>query len=306
MGMRRGTFRRGGDMTQPSSPTVWRRWMTFEMRRLRQEAGLSQAEVAKVLGCQVAKISLMESGQRNVQEDDLHTLLDLYEVPEDRRPSYVDAAKTMRKKGWWQRYGQPTLQQWLEPYVGFEQEAERLRTYQPVIIHGLLQTPEYAAACMRRITTALSPERINRRVELRKQRQQSVLWREGNPLRLWAVLDEAALRRIVGSREIMRDQLTHLADLASKHAHITVQIIPFARGAYDANYGAFYILSFPWPTDPGIVYIEHRSGALYLDSLKEVDDHSQVFEQLCALALSPDESIEMVRNVAEDYGTKDD
>jgi transcriptional regulator with XRE-family HTH domain len=287
-------------MTDPSSPTVWRRWIAFELRRLRRAAGLSQADVAKVLECQVPKVSLIESGHRNVQEDDLQKLLELYEIPEDRRPGYLDAAKNMRKKGWWERYGQPTVQRWFEFYVGLEQGADLLRAYHPTIIHGLLQTPEYAAESVRRITTALSPERIERVVGLRTQRQ-SALWRETDALRLGVVLDEAALHRVVGSPEIMRAQLVHLGDIAEQHAHITVQVIPFTRGSYDVTYGPFNVLSFPWPSDPGLVYIEHRSGALYLDSFADVDGHSGVFEQLCALALSPEESIDMIRNVAGDY-----
>ena len=116
------------------------------------------------------------------------------------------------------------------------------------------------------------------------------------------VLDEAALRRVVGNEDVMRAQLDYLADVVERHAHITVQVIPFDRGAYDATYTPFTILSFPWPDDPGVVYIEHRSSALYLENFSEVDAHSQVFQQLCALALSPFESLEMIRNVAEEYG----
>lgn len=292
-------------MTQPSSPTVWRRWMAFELKRLRLEAGRSQAEVAKVLGCQVPKVSLMESGQRNVQEDDLRRLLDLYEVPEDRWPHYLDAAKNMRKKGWWERYDRHTLPGWLDPYVGLEQGAERIRTYEPVIMAGLLQTPEYAAAILRRIVAGISQEKIQRLVELRMQRQEA-LWRSTNPLHLSAVLDEAVLRRIVGGREVMRAQLLHIVEVVNRWRHITVQVVPFERGAYDAS-GPFVILSFPWSTepgaayDPGVVYIEHRSHAVYLDALPEIDRHSQAFEQLCALALSPGESVEMIRSAAEEY-----
>jgi transcriptional regulator with XRE-family HTH domain len=282
--------------------------MAFELRRQRQEAGLSQADVAKVLDCQVPKVSLTEKGQRNVQEDDLHKLLELYQVPEDRRQHYITAARNMRKKGWWERYGQHTMPPWLEPYVGLEQGAERLRAYQPSIIYGLLQTPEYAAAVLRRTVPATSSERVDRLVELRMQRQQA-LWRATDPLRLSVVMDEAALRRVVGGDEIMHAQLERIVDVAGEHRHITVQIVPFGRGAYETTYGPFSILSFPWPTDrkgvydPGLVYVELRTRAEYLDAVPDIDLHSQVFEQLCSLALPPDESVDMIRNVAEDYKT---
>lgn len=287
-------------MTHPSSPTVWRRWMAFEMKRLRQEAGLSQAEVAKVLDCQVPKISLTESAQRSVQEPDLQKLLELYKVPEERRLDYVEAARKARKKGWWERYGPHTVEQSLEFYVGLEQGAERLRTYQPAIFHGLLQTPEYAEAVLRRTTSAISQEKVGRLVEIRTHRQ-TALWRDLDPLRMWQVVDEAALRRVVGGRPVMRAQLTHLVEVVGKSSHITVQVIPFETGAYDGSYGPFTILSLPWPGDLGIVCLEQRWDHMYLDSLPDIDAHSQVFEHLCALALPPDESVDLIRSVAEGY-----
>lgn len=293
-------------MSRPSSPTVWRRWMAFELKRMRQETGLSQADVAQVLGCKVPKVSLTESGQRNVQEDDLRKLLDLYEVPEDRRPDYLEAARNMRKRGWWERLGQHTLRSFFMLYVGLEQGAERVRTYEPAIIPGLLQIREYAAVTVSRGVAGTSPEKVQRAVELRMQRQQA-LWRDTDPLRLSVVMDEAALRRVVGDRHIMRAQLLHVAEVAVKHEDITVQVVPFERGAYDATYGPFVILSFPWsrepgvPYDPGVVYVELRSHAELLEGLPEIDLHSQVFQQLCTHALEPGDSIALIRNVAEEY-----
>jgi transcriptional regulator with XRE-family HTH domain len=302
----RATVARGDAMTQPSSPTVWRRWMAFELRRLRQDAGLSQADVAKHLGCKVPKISLIESGQRNVQEDDLHRLLSFYEVPDGERSGYLEAARAGRKKGWWERYSQHTMPPWLEPQVGFEQGAERARTYHPTIITGLLQIREYAAAVLRRGVPDTSQEKVERQVELRLKRQEA-LWRDADPLHLWAVMDEAVLHRVVDSRETMRAQLAHILDVVDKHRHVTVQIVPFERGAYDQTYVPFVILNFPRSTepgaayDPGVVYIEHRSHSVHLDALSDIDQHSQAFERLCALALPPDESIDLIRNVAEVY-----
>jgi len=152
---------------------------------------------------------------------------------------------------------------------------------------------------IRRGTAELTEEQIARRVEFRTSRR-AVLTRDPDPLRLWVVLDEAALRRVVGSRAIMRDQLTHLAD-AAEHAKITLQVLPFGHGAHPGMQGPFTILDFPWPTDPGVVYIEHRSGAFYLEDPAEIKAHTIAFEHLCAHALRPDESVTMIRNVAKEY-----
>jgi transcriptional regulator with XRE-family HTH domain len=293
-------------MTRTSSPTVWRRWLAHELRRLRQEAGLSQAEVAKALACHVPKISLIESTERNVQEGDLQKLLALFKVPKTKRPQYFDAVKNARKKGWWEAYGEHTVPQWIELFVGLEQGAERLRTYQTAIFHGLLHTPEYAATILRSSNAdAVSEERVDRLVELRTRRQDA-LWRDADPLHLWTVVDESVLRHIVGSREIMRAQLERVVEVVRKYEHVTLQIIPFDRdGALEANLGPFTILSFPAPNDPGIVYIEHRSSAMFLESLPDIDTHSLVFQQLSDMALSPKDSLKLLRRAADEYAKAD-
>lgn len=298
-------------MTRTSSPTVWRRWLAHELRRLRLEAGLSQGDVAKTLGCRVPKISLIESTDRNVQEADLDKMLALFDVPKAKRPPYFDAAKNARKKGWWETYGENAVPQWAELFVGLEQGAERLRTYQTAIFHGLLHTPEYAAAILRSSTVigaddevagmALSEERVDLLVDLRTRRQEA-MWRDTDPLHVEAVVDEAVLRHVVGSRDTMRAQLEHVVETVRKHDHVTVQIIPFDHGAaLEATYGPFSILSFPGRNDPGVVYIEHRSGAMFMESFSEVDTHSLTFQRLEALALPPDESLQMLRRVAKEY-----
>src|SRR6266545_3780154 len=184
-------------MTRTTSPTVSRRWLAREMKRLREEAGFSQARVAKALGCQVPKISLMENEQRPVHDDDLKKLLVLFDVPADDHPQYLAEAANAHKKAWWERYDDYTMPEWLATFVGLEQGAERLRAYQPALIHGLLQTSEYATGIYRGLTGDWSEERIRRYVQLRRRRQQ-ILLRDVDPPDLWVILDEAALRHVVG------------------------------------------------------------------------------------------------------------
>lgn len=286
----------------PTSPTVWRRWLAFELTRLRREAGLEQKDVAKALRCTVTKVSYIENAERPVVLRDLdEVLLSLYHVPEDRWPSYLQAARNSRQKGWWESYDSAALPEWLSLYIGLEQGAEQLRIYDAQLITGVLQTEDYAQAIVRRGTAELTEDQITRRVEFRTSRR-AVLSREPDPLRLWVVLDEAALRRVVGSRAIMREQLNHLADAADQ-AKITVQVLPFDHGAHPGMQGPFTILDFPWLTDPGVVYIEHRAGALYLEEPAEIKAHTVAFEHLCAHALRPDESVTMIRDVAKEYET---
>ena len=288
-------------MLQTSSPAVSRRWLAFEMKRLRQFAGLSQAAVAKAIGSQVPKISLIESGHRNVQERDLQTLLPLFDVRKDRWDEYFSAARHAHEKGWWDIYDPHTVPGWLRKFVGLEQGAERLRTYQPAVFPGLLQTPEYASAILRRTSPPFSDAKIEGLVELRIRRQEA-LRKANNPLHMWAVVDEAVLRRVVGSHDVMRMQLEHVANAVGQTDHIHLQVVPFTSGAaYEAAYGAFAILTFGWLTDPGFVYLEHPSNAEFLESLADTEEYSVLFRRVCDLALPQDDSLAMLRASIKEF-----
>jgi transcriptional regulator with XRE-family HTH domain len=291
-------------MSSTSSPTVSRRWLALEMRRLRKQRRLSQAAVAKALGCQVPKISLLENGQRPLQDADLETLLQLFKVPDDDRKQYLEGLEVAHEKGWWELYDDATVPEWLAQFIGYEQGAERIRAYQPVVIHGLLQTPEYAAGVFTDARSELSEEKIARVVEVRLHRQRRFRTGTGAP-RLSVVFDEAALRRVVRDAKTMAAQLDHLVDLCEEHANITVRVVPFERGGvYEAAGGPFTILSFPFATDPGLVYRERRSSAEFLDDIVEIDEHSVTFQGLRDLALSPEESLQMLRDTAKSYAAE--
>lgn len=287
-------------MVGTSSPTVLGRWIASELRRLRESLGLSQADAAKHLRCQVPKISLMESNQRHVREADLKKLLELYEVPEEEWEYYFTVAKRSREKGWWERYDERTVPQGFAYYLGLEQGAEQIRSYHPVVFPGLLQTSEYSAAVLEHSPNALGPERIRRVVALR-QRRQTAFRRSNNPLHLSAVVDESALRRVLGGPRVMQDQLEHIVELVNGYPNVTVQLIPFDRGAVSAG---FSIISFSW-ADDSVVFTEHQDreqGAVAsFESVDSVDAHSYCFERLRALALPPDESKEVLLEAAADY-----
>ncbi|MDV9196828.1 helix-turn-helix domain-containing protein [Streptomyces sp. Wh19] len=288
-------------MTETSSPTVWRRWLAFELVRLRKEAGLDQKDVAKALRCTVAKVSYYEKSERPVVLRDLdEVLLPLYNVPKDRWDDYLLAARNARRKGWWEGSEGTPMPSWFSLFVGLEQGASQVRAYESEAVPGLLQTRAYTDAITRRGTAERADDEVERLVDLRQARQ-AVLSRKSTPLRLWTVLNEAVLRRVVGSPAIMRDQLLHLAEM-TRHPKITVQVLPYEHGAHPGMAaGPFQILGFPWPTDPGVAYVEHRAGACYLERDHEIEAHTVAFEHLVALALSPESSVAVVREIAKEY-----
>ncbi|MEU2130260.1 helix-turn-helix transcriptional regulator [Streptomyces sp. NPDC018352] len=288
-------------MTETSSPTVWRRWLAFELVRLRKEAGLDQKDVAKALRCTVAKVSYYETSERPVVLRDLdEVLLPLYNVPEDRWDDYLQAARNARQKGWWEGSDGTPMPSWFSLFVGLEQGASQVRAYESEAVPGLLQTRAYTDAMTRRGTAERGDDEVERLVDLRLARQ-AALSRESTPLRLWTVLNEAVLRRVVGSPAIMRNQLLHLAEM-TRHPKITMQVLPYEHGAHPGMAaGPFQILGFPWPADPGVAYVEHRAGACYLERAHEIEAHTVAFEHLVALALSPEDSVAMVREITKEY-----
>jgi transcriptional regulator with XRE-family HTH domain len=281
-----------------ASPTVWRRWLAAELQRLRAGAGLDQKQVAKALRCTVTKVSYLENAQRPVVPRDLdEVLLPLYGVPEDLWPTYLDAAHRSRRKGWWEAYDEDVVPEWFSRFIGLEQGAAQLRSYDPQTVSGLLQTPEYAAEVIRSGSAGFTEAQIDQRVQLRTLRQ-AALTRATNPVDLWVVLDEATLRRVVGGPAAMRAQIEHVIAI-TELPNVTVQVMPFERGAHAGMAGGFTIVDFPWPSDPGVVFVESGwSVGVYFEQPHEVDDQSIAFRKLSDLALPPVESVHMMRAAA--------
>ncbi|MGQ0840278.1 helix-turn-helix domain-containing protein [Actinokineospora sp.] len=281
----------------PSSPTVWLRWLSHELLRLRKEAGLERRDVAAKLHCTPQKVGHLETATVPPKLLDLEkVLLPLYQVPEDRWPFYLQAARDARKKGWWDSYAE-TLPTWFSLYIGLEQGASDLHVWEPHLIHGLLQTENYASAIIRGGTAELPEENITRRVETRLARQSALT--EVDPLRLWVVLSEGALRSNVGGPPVMREQLERLL-IAASQPRVTIQVLPNDIGAHPGMHGAFAIMDFPSPTDPGVTYLEHRSGALYLEQPHELRDHRIAMEHLRGLALNPADSRTLIARTGKE------
>ncbi|WP_217243131.1 helix-turn-helix transcriptional regulator [Streptomyces sp. AC555_RSS877] len=283
-------------MASNVNPTVRRRRLGQELRRLRELKGMTAEEVAERLLVSQSKISRLENGRRSISQRDVRDLCGVYEV-EDQRivESLMQMAKDSRQQGWWHAFGDIPY----SVYIGLETDAESLRVYEPQIITGLLQTRAYAEAIIRGGSPETSDTEIDKRVQVRMRRQDRIA-AEGEPLRLWVVLDEASLRRVVGSRPVMREQLEHLAEM-SQRPHITVQILPFEVGAHPGINGQYSILEFADAADSSVVYIEGVTSDLYLEKAHDVQKYTVMYEHLRAQALNVDQSTRLIEDVAKEY-----
>ena len=266
--------------TRAGGPTVQRLVLGSQLHRLRESRGITAEQAADAIRGSHSKISRMEHGRVGFKERDVGDLLTLYGVTDSQeRAALLNLARTANTPGWWHAYSD-ILPAWLEPYVGLEAAASVIRTYEVQFVPGLLQTEEYARALIRQ-GSAVSEEDVSRRAELRVSRQEVL--GGPNPPQLWAVIDEGALRRPAGSKEIVREQLRYLIEVAD-HPAVTLQILPFSAGAHAAMGGPFTILRSAEPDLADVVYIEQLTSALYLDKPAEVDSYLEVMEHLCLQA----------------------
>ena len=255
-----------------------------QLRQLRIDRGLSRAEAAEAIRASEWKIHRLENGQVGFKERDLIDLLTFYGVTDpDQVEELLAMAADANSPGWWKRYGD-VLPQWFRTYVDLEAAATLIRTYEGQFVPGLLQTDDYMRALVHGAHLEETNEEVGRRVRLRMARQ-TLLTRE-QPPRLWAVVDEAALRRPVGGPEVMRGQLERLLE-ASKLPNVTLQVLGFGAGAHPAMGSSFSILRFPEQELPDLVYLEHLTNAVYLDKRHEVERYLDVMELLCVQSEPP-------------------
>ncbi|MFI6347966.1 helix-turn-helix domain-containing protein [Streptomyces sp. NPDC050560] len=286
-------------MASHINPTVRRRRLGQELRRLRELKGMTAEEVAERLLVSQSKISRLENGRRSISQRDVRDLCGVYEVDDQRIvESLMQMAKDSRQQGWWHSFGDIPY----SVYIGLETDAASLRVYDPQVVPGLLQTPQYAEALIAGALPETAQADIDKRVQVRLRRQERIQAPE-NPLRLWTVLDEAALRRVVGGRELMREQLDHLVE-QSRLPHVTVQVIPFEMGAHPGLNGQYAILEFPEATDSSVVYIEGVTSDLYLEKANDVQRYSVMYEHLRAQALNVEHSRRFIADIAEEYAER--
>jgi transcriptional regulator with XRE-family HTH domain len=282
---------------QPGSgPTVLRILLGSQLRLLREAAGITREDAGYAIRASGSKISRIELGRVSFKERDIADLLELYGVAGAESATLVELAKEANSPGWWHKYGD-VLPDWFSVYVGLEEAASLIRLYEVQFVPGLLQTADYARAVVRLGQPGATPEEIEHRVSLRLGRQE-LLTKPGGP-RLWAVVDEAALRRPLGGSEVMRAQLVRLIE-ATREPNITLQVVPFLSGGHAAEAGAFTIMRFPEPDLPDVVYLEQLTSALYLDKRDDVERYTEVMERLSVESESPERSVHILSGMLEE------
>jgi transcriptional regulator with XRE-family HTH domain len=278
-------------------PTVRRMLVGAQLRRLRTELGISREDAGEAIRASEWKIHRLENGQVGFKERDIIDLLRLYEVTDqDEVAAFLLLIREANTPGWWQHYGD-VLPRWFRTYVDLESAATLIRTYEGQFVPGLLQTDDYMRAVVHGAHLDESSEELGRRVRLRMARQ-TLLTRE-QPPRLWAVVDEAAMRRPVGGAEVMRGQLERLIE-ATKLPNVTLQVLPFGAGAHPAMQGSFSILRFPDRELPDVVYLEHLTNAVYLDKREEVERYLDVMELLCVQSEPPSRTVELLERLLDE------
>jgi len=267
-----------------TAPAALRIKLGSELRRLRKAKRFSREQAGWEIRSSESKISRMELGRVPFKERDIADLLTLYGVGAQERETLLSLARQASAPGWWQQFSD-VLPAWFLPYLGLEESASLIRTYEAHFVPGLLQTADYARAVIRLGHAGASPTEIDRRTEVRRRRQDVL--RRAKPPHFWVVIDEAVIRRPIGGPEVMREQIEALIE-ATRLPNVRLQIIPLAAGAQVPVGCAFAILRFPERGLPDVVYLEQLTSALYLDKPADVDHYAVAMEQACLKAEPPD------------------
>jgi transcriptional regulator with XRE-family HTH domain len=275
------------------SPTVRRRELGALLRALRTEKGLTVEQVADRLLCSPSKVSRMETGHGIATPRDIRDLCDFYEVTDPaERDRMMTLAREGKRRAWWQSYDLAYAN-----YVGLEEAAVAISAFQSSVVHGLLHTADYARAQHESSMPRLDPHQIDLQIEAKLARQRILT--QPNPPRFAVVLDEAALHRLVGGRQVMADQLAKILDMSAL-PNVNVQILPFELGAHPALEANFTILQLPDPT-PGVVFVEGMIGSTYLDRPEDLKRYHDVFSKLQSMALNPQDTSDLVTRLLRFY-----
>jgi transcriptional regulator with XRE-family HTH domain len=277
-------------------PSIKRRRLGAALRRLREQSAQSTEDVARSLRWSKSKVSRIETAAVTVTPEDVRALLRLYDVLTDDVEQLVTLAREDKQPGWWRQYSE-VLPPEFEGFLGLESEAARILAYESEVVPGLLQTEDYAKRVLAQHPLTVMPYEVQRSTQLRRARQSRLT--SDDPVALDAVVNEGALRRMVGDRDVMRAQLAHIVSM-SERPNITIRVLPFAVGEHPATHGAFSVLEFPDPDDPHIVYLDVLTTSYYLNDLREVGAYQLAHDRLRALALGPDDSRSMIAALHEE------
>ncbi|MDM4719801.1 helix-turn-helix transcriptional regulator [Micromonospora sp. WMMA1363] len=283
--------------------SVPRRQLGRLLRQARDEAGMPLEAAAKQLEWSRARMYRIEGAQTSVRTHDVELMCRIYGTSDEMRSVLVALAAESKSRGWWHAYGD-AIPEWFELYVGLEAAASDLRQYEPALIPGLLQTPEYMVAVFQ-TKPGRTPDEIARNVALRMERQRLLTRRAPAAPRLEVVIDESVIRRPIGEMEGWRQQLAHLANVNQSLPNVSVRVLPMGVGPHRASVaGAFVVLDFPRistrPAEPSTVYSESLTGSLYLDRPGEVATYIEVWSTLWGAALDERASEDLLSNVIKE------
>lgn len=280
------------------SPTARRRRLSIELKKLREANALTCAQVGAALDWSGSKVNRMETGSGRVQPSDIDALCRFYDTGDELREFLKSLARQAKTRGWWQVHGSNAVPTWFSIYIGLEQDASTFRQYQCEVLPGLMQTPAYARELHK--TGAHVPAKdIDRAVNVRVERQAMLTGPQAPDA--WFVVNEAALRNVIGDRPLMREQLERVLE-SSELPSVTVQVLPFDSGTYPTT-GSFTMLGFPDPEDPDIVYRDGITDAVYLEGEHHVREYTRAFDGLRAAALSPQRSAQLIKSIVKEYAT---
>jgi transcriptional regulator with XRE-family HTH domain len=275
-------------------PTVASGRLARELRDRREKAGLSQESVAEEMGWAESKLYRIENDKSRVLIRDVKRLLKLYKVRGKEENALLELARLAGEPEWWHPYS-GAIPEWFQVFVVLESSASELNGYQSELVHGIMQTEDYARAIMSTAPNSDDDDEIENKIAVRTKRQARLTG--DDPLSVWFVLNEAVIRRVVGGPQVMREQLEHLIAL-SELRNVTLQVLPFDIGEHAAMHGAFKLLKFPAPGDPDKVYLEEQIGGIYTQKPQEVDRYALMFDHLRARALGPEQTRALLRDVA--------
>jgi transcriptional regulator with XRE-family HTH domain len=281
------------------SPTVHRRRLGSELRRMRESAGRTHREVAAHLDCSQGKISQIELGRVPVRTSDVRLMAEFYGASDDQVGGLIDLAQDSKQRGWWQEFPSTAQRPGFETYLGLETAAKAVSCFGDAPMPELLQTVDYAKAVLACDQHDLGTTEIRERLAVTTTRQQRMLGE--NPLELWAVLDESALRRVVGGPTVMRGQLEHLVLMAYRR-NVTIQVLPFGVGGHPLMGDQITVFSFPDDADPQVVHLADSANSRFLDKIADTRSYLGAFERVCGAALGPRESSAFISAIADEWG----
>ncbi|NJC71247.1 helix-turn-helix domain-containing protein [Planosporangium thailandense] len=287
-------------MPKPIGPTIPRWQLGEQLARMRETAGISQAEIADRLGCSVSKVQKIEAGDVGIVRAELLLMLDVYGVTDaEVRDSLMELQRLGKQRGWWSTFGQVPAP--FATFLGLESAATAIRVFEPLVVYGLLQTEDYARAIAETWDGGvLAEEQVDRQVKIKLERRQRVL--DEHAPDLWVILDEAVLHREVGGKAVMAAQLKHLASMAKR---MTLQVVPFERGGYPGLRGALTIFEFDERMHSPVAYVEGQGGNLYMEKAEDLRRCAVAYNHITATALSKQESVKLIMAVAHQYAEAD-